>query len=111
MLNLMRGDKVLLTTYTMVKDSANALEPVPNPPIEVEGRMQPLNSVERRNSGLTEVNSAYKFYTAPGWTGGIHSAIEWNGRSFIQTGEAMVHRGVSFSYVEVIFTAINAEVQ
>lgn len=113
LLRLMSGDTVVLTTASYV-DNVDPDMPqrlVPNQPLNVQGRMQPLNSIERRNLGLTELTTSYKFYTAPGWQGGIHSTVVWDGREWIQQGDAMKHRGLSIKYDEVILVAVKGEVK
>lgn len=78
-------------------------------PTEVHGTVQPLSANETYQLGLT-AETVYRFLTVGPWPGGVHSRIEWDGREWVQVGEALHHTtGRLTRHVVVRFKAKGAE--
>lgn len=77
LVQLRRRDRDDLNAPIWVNDGA---------PISVKGSMQPLESDDRIELGLT-VEDAWKFITRS-WPGDVHCHVTWQGATYDQKGNA-----------------------
>ncbi|MEX5308895.1 hypothetical protein [Kocuria sp. CPCC 205297] len=108
---------VTVTTVQRVPDGMGGYEDVEQPPVTRHCNVYPLSATERYELGFQAVTTYQVFdheqQINPGagpWPGGNHTRITWEGRTFQQEGEPMVHTmSRRTSHQRIVMTALAAK--